>query len=223
MSAYFITSCGTGIGKTFITTALCWNLRKNCRVVHAIKPVISGWNDMEVMDSDTGKILCSLGLDCNIHNINKTSPWRLSYAHAPNIAAKLENIELDYNEILAFCYENINQCVDYLLIEGVGGVMSPITDQKTCLELMQDLNIKVILVVGSYLGSISHTLTALKVLNDMNVKVILSVNNKTDTNVSDIVKFIYEYTGKLVYIHQYVSNSINSWQNSSSDIIDFIL
>ena len=164
MSAYFITSCGTGIGKTFITTVLCWHLQKNCKTVYAIKPVISGWNDLQIMGNDTNKILCSLGMDCSTHNINKTSPWRFSYAHASNIAARLENVALDYSEILAFCCTHINQNRDCLLIEGIGGVMSPITDKKTCLELIQDLKIKVILVVGSYLGSISHTLTALKVL-----------------------------------------------------------
>ncbi|QLK59195.1 dethiobiotin synthase [Ehrlichia ruminantium] len=223
MSAYFITSCGTGIGKTFITTVLCWHLRKNCKTVHAIKPIISGWNDVEIMSNDTSKILCSLDVDCNTHNINKISPWRLSYPHAPNIAARLENIKLDYNEIFTFCYTHVNQDIDYLLIEGVGGVMSPITDQKTCLELIQDLKIKVILVIGSYLGSISHTLTVLKVLGDIDVKIVLSVNNKTDTNINDIVKFIYEYTGKLVYVQQYVKDNANKWESTSDDIVNFIL
>ena len=223
MSAYFITSCGTNIGKTFITTTLCWHLSKSNKTIHAIKPVVSGWNDANILNSDTGKILCSLNIDYNNNNVTRTSPWRLYYPHAPNIAARLENVELNYSEILTFCYRCIEQQHDYLLIEGIGGVMSPITDHKTCLDLIKDLNIKVILVIGSYLGSISHALTALEVLSNINVKVILSVKSENATNVDDIVKFIYEYTGKLVYIQPYIKGSSNLWKNTSSDIIDFIM
>jgi dethiobiotin synthetase len=47
-------------------------------------------------------------------------------------------------------------------VEGVGGLMSPIAQGATGLDLMAALNIPCVLVGGSYLGAISHTLTALK-------------------------------------------------------------
>lgn len=222
MSAYFITSSGTDVGKTFVTTALCWHLIKSGKVVHAIKPVISGWNDTDVLNNDTYKILCSLNIECSSNNIARISPWRLSYPHAPNIAAKLENIRLSYSKILTFCYRCISQSYDNLFIEGVGGVMSPITDDKTCLDLICDLNIKVILVVGSYLGSISHTLTALRVLSGMSVKVVLAIKDESSSNVDDIVKFIYEYTGKSVYVQHYVAGSFDLWKKTSRDIVNFL-
>ena len=52
---------------------------------------------------------------------------------------------------------------------------------------------------------------------------MLSINNETDTNISDIVKFIYEYTGKLVYVQQYVKGYANLWEYASGDIVDFVL
>ncbi|MGN7618819.1 MAG: dethiobiotin synthase [Ehrlichia sp.] len=223
MSAYFITSCGTDIGKTFITTTLCWHLSKGNQMVHAIKPVVSGWCDSDVLNSDTGKILRSLNMDYNDNSVTKISPWRLRYPYAPNMAARLENIELNYSEILAFCCRYIDQSYDYLLIEGVGGIMSPITDDKTCLDLVRDLNIKVILVIGVYLGSITHALTSLKVLGSMDVKVVLSVKSENVTNVYDTIKFIYGYTGKLVYVQPYTKGSSDLWENTSSEIVDFIV
>ena len=223
MSAYFITSCGTSVGKTFITTALCWHLMQSSRIIHAVKPVISGWNKSDFLNNDTCKILRSLNLDCNDNNVTKISPWRLYYPHAPNIAARLENVKLNYNEILTFCYRCVQRLYDYLFIEGIGGVMSPITDCKTCLDLIKDLNIKVILVVGSYIGSISHTLTALKVLGDLDVKIILSVKSEEDTNISDIVEFICDYTGKSVYIQPYINDSFDLWKYTSRDLVDFVV
>ncbi|WDM85444.1 dethiobiotin synthase [Ehrlichia sp. JZT12] len=223
MSAYFITSCGTGIGKTFITTTLCWHLSESDRIVHAIKPVVTGWNNSDILSSDTGRILCSLSMDCNSNNVTKVSPWRFCYPHAPNIAARLENVELNYSEILMFCCQYMEKPHNYLFIEGIGGIMSPITDNKTCLDLIRDLNVKVVLVIGSYLGSISHALTGLEVLRNMNVRVVLSVNHENATNIDDIVKFICKYTGKLVYVQPYVKGSFNLWKDTSNDIIDFIV
>ena len=50
------------------------------------------------------------------------------------------------------------------VVEGVGGVMSPVADQATGLDLMLAAPMPVVLVGGGYLGGISHTLTALEVL-----------------------------------------------------------
>ena len=52
---------------------------------------------------------------------------------------------------------------DLAIVEGVGGLMSPIAEDVTGLELMVALGLPVVLVGGSYLGAISHTLTALEV------------------------------------------------------------
>ena len=62
-----------------------------------------------------------------------------------------------------------------LLIEGVGGVMVPLDEHRTILDVMMALRLPLILVAGSYLGTISHTLTALDSLfrRDMNVLAII--------------------------------------------------
>ena len=62
-----------------------------------------------------------------------------------------------------------------LLIEGVGGIMVPLDDERTVLDVMMALRLPLILVTGSYLGTISHTLTALDSLfrRDLNVLAII--------------------------------------------------
>ena len=61
MTAHFITSSGTGIGKTLVTAALAWQLRERGRAVRAIKPVISGFAPETAAESDTGIVLAALG------------------------------------------------------------------------------------------------------------------------------------------------------------------
>jgi dethiobiotin synthetase len=68
---------------------------------------------------------------------------------------------------------------DVALVEGAGGVMAPLSDDRTMLDWMIDLGLPAILVTGSYLGTLSHTLTALEVLAARRVPVALVVMNET--------------------------------------------
>ena len=61
MTTYFITSSGTGIGKTLVAAALAWQLRERGRSVRAIKPVISGFEPETATESDSGILLTALG------------------------------------------------------------------------------------------------------------------------------------------------------------------
>jgi dethiobiotin synthetase len=84
---------------------------------------------------------------------------------APPQAAAREGATLPLSDMIALCRERIAACEkDWLLIEGAGGVMSPIADHATGLDLMAALALPSVLVAGTYLGAISHTLTALEAL-----------------------------------------------------------
>jgi dethiobiotin synthetase len=171
---YFITATGTGIGKTAITCALVHQLIKNGKKVAALKPVISGWEDV---DTDTHKILAALNLPATQENIEKISPWRFTAPLSPDVAAKMEGRVVDFAELVTFC-EDVSKS-DYLLIEGAGGVMTPITNNKTMADLIAALQIPAILIAGTYLGTISHTLAALKALESYNIEVSHIVLNQS--------------------------------------------
>ncbi|UTO55782.1 dethiobiotin synthase [Neoehrlichia mikurensis] len=222
MKAYFITSCGTNIGKTFITSTLCWHFSKNCKTVKAIKPIISGWEDNN-LENDTIQILRSLCISPTQDNIEQVSPWRLKYPYAPNVSAKIEKVCLNYDNILNFCTMCLKYKCDYLFIEGIGGVMSPITNNKTCLDLIRDLKINVILVIGAYLGSISHTLTALKTLQGIdNIKIILTLHGQNIDHYDELVCFINNYCNMQVYIQNYISVKTDSWKYTSDKVTKFV-
>jgi dethiobiotin synthetase len=79
------------------------------------------------------------------------------------MAARLEGRDLRMPAIVEFCSGRVARSrADILVVEGVGGVMSPIAEGATGLQLMTGLDLPVVLVGGTYLGSISHTLTALE-------------------------------------------------------------
>lgn len=175
MQKIFITSSGTGVGKTLFTCALIEVIRGENKNIHALKPIISGFKENK-KPNDISLITDSLGLEYNKNNIAKINHLAFSKPLSPDMAARIEKRpEINYNNLTRFCKKFDKQNLDYLLIEGAGGVMVPITKNKTMLNLAQEVTDKNILVVGSYLGSLSHTLTAFEVLKNNHAKPSLIV------------------------------------------------
>jgi dethiobiotin synthetase len=98
---------------------------------------------------------------------------------SPDAAARQEDRRIDVDEVIAFCRSSIEQRQEILLIEGVGGVMVPLDEQRTILDVMMALQLPLILVAGSYLGTISHTLTALDALFRRDLSVLAIIVSET--------------------------------------------
>lgn len=162
MTAYFITGAGTDIGKTYVACALLKAWRAQGLAVRAIKPVMSGYDAAHFAASDAGRLLQAMGVALSADEVARISPWRLKAPLAPPLAAEAEGVALELDEIVDFCRAEIRTGGGPLLIEGAGGLMSPLTDMHTNIDLMRALGLPSIFVVGSYLGAVSHTLTALE-------------------------------------------------------------
>lgn len=178
MSAFFITATGTGIGKTFVTQGLVRYLKENGRTVSALKPVVSGYDAPG--GSDPALLLEAMGETVSGEAVARIAPWRFKAPLSPDMAAMRENREIDFDELVSFCRDRAG-APGTLFIEGVGGVMVPLTAQHTVLDLMAALGLPVVLVAGSYLGSLSHTLTAAAALERAGGKAIAVIVNDSGT------------------------------------------
>lgn len=184
MAGIFITSTGTGIGKTHLTAQLLqWdNQQKN--ILNASKPIISGWpsTQEEINQTDTGMLLAAQNKLFNSTHIDDISPWRFSHPLSPEMAAKKEGKEIDFAALIAYSKQKMAQAQHQRkihLMEGVGGVMVPLTNKVTVLDWIEALACPALLVVGSYLGTLSHTLTAVKVLEMKKIPILGVVVNET--------------------------------------------
>lgn len=155
----FITGSGTEIGKTLIACALVHQMRKAKRRVTVLKPIISGFDPDLAEESDTGLLLRAAGIRITQSAIAEASPWRYGDPISPNMAAARTGTPIDMDAVLEHCQKAL-QGDDFTLIEGVGGVMAPLTDEITVIDWIAALGLPAVLVSGSYLGAISHTLTA---------------------------------------------------------------
>ncbi len=180
MEKYFITGTGTGIGKTFITGLLTGQLVAKRYKTIAAKPIITGFDAEQ--ESDTSILLAAQGLPVNQKNIHTCSPWRFKAPLSPDLAAKKENRKVNFNEVVDFCANFGSKEDEFAFIEGAGGVMTPVTESKTFVDLLVRVKMPIILVTGSYLGTISHTLTAVASLAARRVTDIRIVINESENS-----------------------------------------
>lgn len=165
MSRLFLTGTGTGVGKTLVTCLLVRQLRAAGRAVRALKPVISGFDPSDVADSDTGRLLSAMGEPLDKAAVGSISPWRLAQPLSPDMAAARDGWHLDVGEIAGFCrYAGPAEGDAVIIAEGVGGIMTPLSEEETVIDWMTALNWPVVLVAGSYLGTLSHTLSAVEIV-----------------------------------------------------------
>ncbi len=184
MKGVFITSTGTGIGKTYVIQQLLQYDLVNLRKFSAIKPIISGWpeTESEIAKSDTGLLLQAQQIPCDLTHIHSISPWRFTAPLTPALAAEKEGREIKLEDLISFCRsqnEQAQKANKQLLLEGVGGVMAPVGKSYTVLDWMASLGCPALLIVGSYLGSLSHTLTAISALNLKKIPLLGVVINET--------------------------------------------
>jgi dethiobiotin synthetase len=196
MSAVFITATGTDIGKTFVTAGLIRHIGATGGAIGAIKPIVSGFDPEAWQTSDPAVLLAALGRPVALVDVEAISPWRFKAPLSPEVASRREGRGIVFQEVVEFCRKSIAATRGMLLIEGVGGVMVPLDDRRTVLDLMSVLRIPVVLVAGSYVGTVSHTLTALEIMARRNldvVAVVVSESRESAASLEDTVATIARF------------------------------
>jgi dethiobiotin synthetase len=186
MSAVFITATGTDIGKTFVTAGLIRHIRGSGGTVAAVKPVVSGFDPDAWQESDPAVLLAALGRPAALAEVERISPWRFKAPLSPDMASRREGRMIVFRDVVEFCRKAMADHRGTCLIEGVGGIMVPLDDRRTVLDLMSVLRIPVILVTGSYVGTISHTLTALEVMARRNLDLAAVVVSESEGSVASL-------------------------------------
>lgn len=181
MSVFFVTGCGTDIGKTFISCALLKIWRNQGLAVDAFKPVLSG---IEPGSDDAATLLKALEREETAQHRAFIAPNQFVAPLSPHIAAAKEGVLLSAGTIIKQCCAAITASqADIMLIEGAGGVAVPINHHELILDIIIGLKTDIIFITSDYLGSISHSLTALHMLKHHSCNVRHIVINQSDASV----------------------------------------
>ena len=192
---YFVAGIGTDIGKTFFVEKTCEDLRKKNIAVAAIKAIASGASFAD-KNSDSAKILSSLGLEISEENVKSITPWMFDEAVSPHFAAEKINQKINFFDVKTFCQKKISEAEKqnkFLFIEAAGGVMTPINYENNFLDLAAELQIPLLLLTANYLGSISHTLCALEALKSRKILVEKIIINKNLPSCRDYLIDVLDF------------------------------
>jgi dethiobiotin synthetase len=174
--ALFITGTDTGVGKTVITGAIATLLRSAGLRVGVLKPVATGCvRRREGLVSEDAEFLAHHA--DSPHPLDIICPQRFEEPLAPAIAARRVNQPLDWPSIQR-SLDVIAATSDVMLIEGVGGLMVPLDDRHTVLDLAQWLALPAVIVARPNLGTINHTLLTAAALRHANLPIAGVVINR---------------------------------------------
>lgn len=164
MKTYFVTGISTEVGKTIASAIITEALQADYW-----KPVQAG----ELDNCDTKKVKKLLS---NTKTKFYPNAYALETPMSPHAAADIDGVKIELSKITPPKTKN------NLVIEGAGGLLVPLNNSDTILDLIQP-DYKVIVVSRHYLGSINHTLLTVNLLKakGFNVSILFSGNEHKTT------------------------------------------
>ena len=170
MNKYFITGIGTDVGKTVVSAIVVEALEADYW-----KPVQAG--ELQCTDAHTVEKLIS-----NTKSKFHDHSYALGTPMSPHAAAAIDGIEIDLAKI------KVPETNNHLVIEGAGGLLVPLNDEETILDLIKD-DYKIIVVSRHYLGSINHTLLTISELRNKGLEVSgVIFNGDPHPSTEEIIK-----------------------------------
>jgi dethiobiotin synthetase len=202
---FFITGTDTGVGKTVLTALLTRFLRERGVNAAALKPVCSGGR----ADARAQHIVMNGEL-----TLDEINPWHFRSPIAPLLAARKENQHVKLPQALAHA-RTMQKRFDILLVEGAGGLLSPLGENFNSRALIIALRATPIIVAPNKIGVVNHirlTLEALPESLRANARVVLMSPPKSDAATKSNAKLLAEFTRAKIFSLPWLGKRFNAEQ-----------
>ena len=155
----FITGTGTGVGKTYVAALIARALRAEGRRVGVYKPVASGCEarNGQLFSPDAIALREAAGQPATLEQI---CPQRFTAPLAPHLAARAEGQRVD-SRLLRQGLAHWQAISDIVIVEGAGGLMSPLSDDDYNADVAAEFGFPLVIVAANVLGTINATLQTL--------------------------------------------------------------
>ncbi|MDE1844107.1 MAG: dethiobiotin synthase [Thaumarchaeota archaeon] len=196
MKSYFITATDTGVGKTTITAALAVSIKKSGIDVGIMKPVATGvLQKTGFRSSDVSVLHHATKVNDPENEVN---PIFMPLPVSPYDASKILDLKFD-KKIIFEQFAKLKNKHKMMLVEGIGGILTPLTRDYFVADLIKDLGLETIVVTRSTLGTLNHTMMTIKTCRDYKIPVKGILVNNYDENGGPAEKnaptTIHEITG----------------------------
>ena len=184
----FITGTDTGVGKTVLACLLARHFCAQGIPVAGFKPVCSGGR------ADAKALHAALGGEMPLDEIN---PWHFRAAVTPLLAARAEKKKVTLAQVLAKA-RRLQERFPILIVEGAGGLLSPLGEDFDSRDLIQALRAMPVVVTPNRLGAINQVLLTLAALPRglaEKTPVVLVTQPKPDAAGRGNLKFLRDQLG----------------------------
>ncbi|MDQ6916744.1 MAG: dethiobiotin synthase [Pseudomonadota bacterium] len=169
----FVTGTDTGAGKTTVACALLRKYATGGLRVVGMKPVAAGGgaaNGDIVALAAAGNVDAPLSMRC---------PYAFEHAIAPHLAAREAGVTIALDRIVESYYA-LKARADYVVVEGAGGALAPVSERLDVLDIARALSLPVLMVVGMRLGCLNHALLTALAIRARGLELVGWVANSID-------------------------------------------
>ena len=198
---FFITGTDTDVGKTVLTALLTRFLRERGINVAALKPVCSGGR------ADARALRAAMN---GVLTLDEINPWQFRAPIAPRLAARKENRRVKLSQVLAHT-RMMQERFDILLVEGAGGLLSPLGENFHSRDLIAALHATPIIVAQNKLGAVSQVLLILEALPKnlrAKARIVLMSEPKPDVAAKSNAKLLAEFTKANIFLLPWLRRKI---------------
>jgi len=216
---YFITGIDTDAGKSIVTGVFARYLKEKGVNVITQKLSQTGCVGMSE-DIHTHRTLMNSELLSEDYEA-LTCPYVLEFPSSPHLAANREGVLID-TALLSAATAELQRRFECVLVEGVGGLMVPLTHDINLVDYLVECNYPLILVTSGKIGSINHTLLTLEVCVQKGLNVVgLVFNHFSSTNEIITADTIKLFRSKLASYYPEAKMVEVPIMTSENDLVDF--
>jgi dethiobiotin synthetase len=192
----FITGTDTGVGKTVLTALFLRYLRQSGVNAAALKPICSGSrDDARKIFAAMAKVQSPRSKAQSLLRLNEINPWYFRAPIAPLLAARRDKKSVELTQVLA-SLRATQKRFDVLLIEGAGGLLSPLGENFNSRDLITALRAMPVIVCPNRLGAVNQVLMTLEALPQplrVKARVVLMSPPKPDAATGSNAKLLAEF------------------------------
>tara|TARA_Y100000590_G_scaffold21125_1_gene24550 strand:- start:1345 stop:2040 length:696 start_codon:yes stop_codon:yes gene_type:complete len=222
MTSLFVTGTDTDVGKTCVTAGIVNYLSKMQIDVGVMKPFASGYKGSSDSISQDVEILMKFSGASD--PVNLVNPYYFEIPTSPFDACKQLNLEIDIDKVIN-SYNQLASNHDVVIVEGIGGIMTPISKNYFVSDLISDLHLDSIIVTGTQIGTVNHLMLTYQHLKQKNLKFkafVINQNTSSGYEITNLKHQIFGLTGQKVIgaIPYHESFNIETYVESFPSFID---
>ncbi len=194
MQSLFVTGTDTDVGKTYVTAGLAASFYEMGVNIGVMKPFAAGTAQKKGFQSEDVEILSSAAHVDDAENL--INPQFFPIPASPYTAWKKLKIKPKIATVLS-SFKKLSKLHDAILVEGMGGVMTPILKDYFITDLIKDMKIPTVIVTRTKVGTVNHTLMTVKMCQKYKIPIKGIIINNFDDGypVNQLTKDLENLTG----------------------------